>query len=78
MNICIMETTYIQVKDLKIGVQYFCPIKNEMYGCLCKKLILDYEDEEKTKAIYKLEFKNNKTNTLIVRKWDYKFISINS
>ena len=77
MNICNMEkSTYVLTKDLKIGDHYLCPIKNENYGCLYVKVILDYEDKEKMKAIYKLEFKNEKTITLIFRKSDYKFIQL--
>lgn len=77
MNICNMEkSTYVLTKDLKIGDHYFCPIRNENYGCLYVKVILDYEDKEKMKAIYKLEFKNEKTITLIVRKSEYKFIQL--
>jgi len=68
-----MKYTYILTKDLNIGDEYVCLTKNEYYGCLCLKVIVDYEDQEKTKPIYKLEFKNDKTTTLIVRKWDCKF-----
>jgi len=75
-----MKSAHILTEDLEIGHFYLCPIKNEYYGILQEKSILDYDDGEKMQAIYRLQFHKKEYNitTVIVRKWNIIFVETES